>query len=356
MNETFDCIRVFTLTAPSQPINAILQISNFSGEAQFTQDMACTNLFGDELASDTGTIINLTGTTINTNTLSTKGRLTISDISGSLIGKYMNLSSNVNKGLYLYESRGSLQLQRTEDLIPSGDPALAQTTDTVTTITGWISILAPSISISNTTADLSTLITTVNALIKTFANRGIVITTEIPQIPVITDITVDVSGFYVIWTPSSASTIAIDSILYTDQAISPYFIPIATTNTFYYSLTVGSSLPFLAAFCNINTNPLDLSNYYPTFGLTPSSRAYYRATIMGQVNYILLSTETNILSRNTALFMKGSNASATTPIRFMYYSSTIFGSAYLLTSITLTDPNPHVLVYNYAQDVWTLYS
>lgn len=356
MNETFDCIKVFNLTVPNQPVNTILQISNFSGQAQFTQHMACTNLLGDALDAEEGTIIDLTGSTINTHTLVNKGSISISDTAGSIIVPYMNFSSSVNKGAYLYESRGFLQIQNTDGLRPLGNLALAQTTDTITNITGWTAMLAPSTAISDTTADLATLITTVNTLIQTFANKGIILTTELSLAPVITGITVDVSGFYMTWTPSTTATIAIDSILYTEQATSPYFIPIATSNMFYYSLTVGTSLPFLAAFCTITSNPLDLRNYYPTFGLTPASRAYYRASNIGRINYILLSTETYPLTNNTVFLMKGSNASATTPISFMYYSNTIFGAAYLPATITLTDPGPHILEYNYALDLWILYS
>lgn len=350
MNETFGSIKVYSLTTSNQPINSILQISNFSGQAQFTQHMACTVLTSDSLESHSGTMINITGTRVTSPNVSIIGNIRLSDV-GTLIGPYVNFTRSANKGLYIYESRGSLKLQTTDGLIIVGNPVNAATTDVIKNISGWQKILEPTAAIPPT--DLSNLITTVNTLLQTFADRGFLITTVPPQTPEITGVTVDISGFYVTWTPATVA-LSIDGLVYDSSGQSPYFIPIATTNTFYYSLTVDSSLPFLAAFCNINGDPTDLGNYYPIFGRTPSTLAYYRATMTGQINYILLSTETNNLSGNAVFFMKGSNASPTTPISFMYYSTNIYGSAYLAVPIILTEPGPQILTYNYALDSWTL--
>jgi len=352
MNETFGSIKIYTLTTDNQPINSILQISNFSGHAQFTQDMACTDLISNSLVSRSGDMINITGTRTIIPNISNNGSIRLSDISGVLTGPYLNMSTSADKGHYVYESRGSLELQTSDGLIITGNPVDAVTTDTIKNISGWQSILAPTSSIPLATADLSSLITTVNTLIQTFVDRGI-LATDLTSID-ISGLTVDISGFYVSWSPAIAAPVSIDGLVYDSSGQSPYFIPIATTNPFYYSLTVGNSPPFLAAFCNINENPTDLGNYYPTFGRTPSTLAYYRATVPDQINYILLSTETNLLMSNAVFFMKGSNASPTTPISFMYYSNNIYGSAYLAVSIFLTDPEPHVLTYNYALDSWTL--
>jgi hypothetical protein len=262
------------------------------------------------------------------------------------------MSTTADRGLYVYESRGSLELHISDGLIIIGSPVNAATTDTIKNISGWQSILAPTSSVPLASSNLPSLITTVNTLIQTFVDRGILATDLTPI--AITGVTVDLSGFYVSWSPAIAAPVSIDGLVYDSSGQSPYFIPIATTNPFYYSLTVGASPPFLVSICNINGNPTDLGNYYPTFGRTPSTLAYYRATIPGQINYILLSTATNLLTSNTVFFMKGSNASPTTPISFMYYSKNIYGSAYLAIPIILTAPGPHVLLYNYALDLWTL--
>lgn len=352
-NETFGSIKVYTMTTNNQPKNSILQISNFSGQAAFTRNMACTSLTVTRATSHSGSITNLVGTKMDVSGVSMDSSLRLSDISGTLRGPYMNMSTSANKGLYIYESRGSLELQNTEGLITTGNLINAQTTDTVTNISGWQQILEPRDSIPEASSDLPSLIMTVNKLLQVYANRGIILTTE-STTPTITDVVVDISGFYMSWTPTTVRVLSIDGIVYDSLANSPYFIPIATTNQFYYSLTVGSSLPFLATFCTINSNPTDLANFYPPFGLSPSSRAYYRATSPG-INYIILSTEKNKITENAVFFMNGSNASPTRPITFIYYNTSIYGSAYLPVSFILTDSGPHTLLYNSGLGAWSLY-
>jgi hypothetical protein len=297
-------------------------------------------------------MIDITGTRTTIPDIGINRGIRLSDVSGVLSGPYMNMSTTEDKGLYLYESRGSLELQTTTGLIITGNPVNALTTDIISNISGWQSILAPTSSVPLASSNLPSLITTVNSLIQAFVNRGI-LATDLTPID-ISGVTVDLSGFYVSWSPAIPAAVSIDGLVYDSLGQSPYFIPIATSNPFYYSLTVGASPPFLASFCNINNIPTDLGNYYPPFGLTPSTLAYYRATITGQINYILLSTEAHLLTGNAVFFMKGSNASPTTPISFMYYSHNIYGSAYLALPIILTDPGHHVLTYNYALDSWTL--
>jgi len=350
-NETFGSIKVYTMTTDNQPINSILQISNFSGHAQFTRDMACTSLDVNRATSHTGSMTNLVGTNMDISGISVSSYVVLSDVSGILRAPYMNMSTSSDKGTYLYESHGSLELQDTEGLIISGDPIDTRTIDTVTNISGWQQILAPTDSVTTATSDLSGLITSVNELLRVYANKRIILTTG-PTSATITGITVDISGFYVSWTPTTRA-LSIDGLVIDSSANSPYFIPIATTNPFYYSLTVGSSLPFLAAFCTINGNPTDLANFYPPYGLSPVTRAYYRATSPG-VNYIILSTVGTTIPDNAVFFMQGSNASPTRPISFIYYNITVYGSSYVSTSFTVSDSRPHVLLYNPGLGLWIL--
>jgi hypothetical protein len=350
-NETFGSIKVYTMTTNNQPINSILQISNFSGHAQFTRDMACTSIDVTRATSQTGSMTNIVGTNMDISGISVNSYVVLSDVSGILQAPYMNMATSANKGVYLYESRGFLELQNTSGRIISGDPIDTRTIDTVTNISGWQQILTPTDSVTTATSDLSGLITSVNELLRVYANKRIILTTG-PTSATITGITVDISGFYVSWTPTTRA-LSIDGLVYDSSANSPYFIPIATTNPFYYSLTVGSSLPFLAAFCTINSNPTDLSNFYPPYGLSPVSRAYYRATSPG-VNYIILSTVSTTLPANAVFFMQGSNASPTRPISFIYYNRTVYGSSYVSTSFTVSDSHPHVLLYNAGLGLWIL--
>jgi hypothetical protein len=292
------------------------------------------------------------GTNMDISGISVASYVALSDVSGILRAPYMNMATSANKGAYLYESRSSLELQNTSGRIISDDPVDARTIDTVTNISGWQQILAPTDSVPQATPDLSGLIVSVNELLRVYANKRIILTTG-PTSATITGITVDISGFYLSWTPTTTRVLSFDGLVYDSSANSPYFIPIAMTNPFYYSLTVGSSPPFLAAFCTINGNPTDLANFYPPFGLSPVTRAYYRATSPG-INYIILSTVDITLPNNAIFFMKGSNASPTRPISFIYYNRTVYGSSYVSTSFTVTDSAPHTLLYNPGLGLWIL--
>ena len=293
---------------------SICSVKNFIGESSTNQSPACSNV-----TCNRATIANADMRTVNISNMTITNSLTIQNIpsirTGTQVFKYLNsldcsgiTAQYIDLGPLLYLNNGLLQSN--------------------TDVFGW----KPSASVSSVT-NMQDTITAINTLILSLARQGIV---RINNGASLTSVSINPTGFTVNISGTPA-LLCIDGIDTTTT------ITQTKTNNFPYILCIdGVQTPISVR--NINSDPTDLANFYGISGEGVSS-AYYRATVPGKINYIILSTK-QIFAGDFNI--KGSNASPTTPISFIYYT----GLSFLGVSIKITDSGPHIL--QFSSGLWNL--
>jgi hypothetical protein len=357
MNDVFDRVKLSTLRV-SQPnsIGSVYQISNYLGLAAFSQQIACTNVSTRPTASSVGKITEIicgrgiltdpSGSLIVTSR-TTIPTVRITDISGILQTIYVNFSqpSTPDLGYYLYSNRTMLGFQNTTGLsTPSSTPA----TDRRTNLTAWPQILGQDTPLSLPTSSTADLAITINALITLFAKLGVIV--SVPTVVLDpSGVSIDSSGVTLTWSGSLPSyTVYLDKIPVLTGVVENSCHLTLPPNVFAYDISVSGSASIPVSVRNINSNLKDLTNYNPTFGLSPSTASYYRATSPGVVNYIIVIAETLTVTVNTFLLIRGSNASPTTPISLITY----FKGSYVGSPLKIVDPGPQVLRYISGSGTW----
>lgn len=357
MSEVYDRLKTSRLHIDdSSTQGSILQISNYIGYATFSQSVDCTNIITRPLYSTNstitevvcgrGTLTDPSGSLLITST-QTIPTVSITNISRTLKTLFVNFSQTENMGNYLYSNNTMLEYQSTVGLsTPGSTPA----TDTRVNLTAWPQILRQGVPLSLPSSSTVDLANTVNALITLFAKLGVIV--AVPSIVLDpTSIGIDASGVTISWSGSLPSyTVYLDKIPVLTGVVGNSCHLTLQPNIFAYDVSVSGSTSLPISVCNINSNPKDQGNYYPTFGLSPTTAAYYRATIPGSVNYIMVINKTYPVTLNTYFIIRGSNASPTTPISLITY----FNGSYLGSAVKIVEPGPHVLQYNSGSGTWNI--
>jgi hypothetical protein len=354
MSEVYDRLKISRLhIKDSSTQGSILQISNYIGYSSFSQSIKCTNVITrpvhctngniDEIVCGRGIFTDPSGSLLITS-IETIPTISITDISGMFKTIYVNFSQINNIGYYLYSNNNMLGFQRTIGL---SNPSTIPAPDLRINLTAWPQILAQETPLSLPSSSLADLANTVNSLITLFANLGIIV--SLPSPPVLTGVLIDASGVTLSWTGSLPSyTVYLDKVPVLTNVVGQSCHLTLLTNIFAYDVSVSGSVSLPVSICTINSNPRDMGNYYPSFGISPTTAAYYRASSPGKVNYIIVIAETSTVSVNTFLIIKGSNATPTTPISLITY----FSGVYLASPVRIQDSGPHVLAYNSGSGTW----
>jgi len=357
MSEVYDRLKTSTLHIDDKSTQgAILQISNYIGFATFSQSITCTSVSTRPLRSTNsaitevicgrGTLTDPSGSLLITST-ETIPTVSITDISGTLATLFVNFSQARNVGNYLYSNSNMLEYQRTEGLSTPGPTAA---TDRRINLTAWPQILRQGVPLSLPSSSTVDLANTVNALITLFSKLGVII--AVPSIVLdLSGVIIDASGVTLSWSGSLPSyTVYLDKIPVLTGVVGNSCRLTLPPNIFAYDVSVSGSASLPISVCNINSNPKDQGNYFPTFGLSPTTAAYYRATKSGSVNYIMTINKTYPVTLNTYFIIRGSNASPTTPISLITY----FNGSYLGSAVQIVDPGPHILQYNSGSGTWNI--
>lgn len=369
-SEVFDRIKTsgFSFKNPDGSIptvGSVFQTDSIFGTATFTQDMICNGLDATTVDANTLAFVNITGTTLSAQTITASTDITATDTSGSIQVDYVTTELSGDAANYLVVNNGILTSQKTTGktpVPPPGDFTTSATTDTITNVTQWVSMLAPTVSMAPTTPDLPSIISKINTLLLLLSSRGAFITVAGPAKPTITGIRVDPTGFTASWTsvPNCTYAVILDDAVNTSSVATYSFTGLAGTNNFPYILKVAAidtsgaytfSDPYPVTIRNINGDPTDLGNFYGTFGQGPTSQAYYRLTTPNVKNYVILNIGPNDPPlQNTIFKIQGSNASPTSPIRFRYWNS----PNYITSTAIVSDTGPHRLDYYYSSGLWQL--
>lgn len=286
---------------------SICSITNFVGESSTNQSPACANLTCNTATIANANIDSVTAKLTITESLTIQNTPSIR--SGLEIVKHLNsldcsgiTAQYINLGSLLYLNNGLLQSN--------------------TDILGW----KPSASVS-TVSTMQNTITSLNTLILSLARQGIV---RINNGATFHSISINPTGFTINIT-GTPSLLCIDGIDTTTT------ITQSKTNFPYILCIDGIQTPI--SIRNINSDPTDLANFYGISGEGVTSTAYYRATVPGKINYIILSVNQLFAGDFN---ISGSNASPTTPISFIYNT----GLSFLGVSIKITDSGPHSLQFS----------
>ena len=333
--------------------NTYFQIDNFSGNATFASNVACTNITTGSITAPTSKFISLSATRGSfidpSGSVIVYGNTHINSV-GNLRANYISFNPpNTAIENYLSANNSALIWQRSTNRATPSNPSTS--IDRYVNLLGWIPTLRQTISIPPA-SDRNSLISAINTLIKLFNSRGIVVSIPNSQ-PIITQITVTLTGFVVFWT-GRVTNLYIDDILYasdiTSSSLTVTGFP--NTNIFPYSVRVGTSetlsAPFPITIYNINSDLYDMNNYIGTAGLRPPSNLYFRLTTPNKPNVIILISEENPIAYSAIFNISGSNASSTTPIIFKFWD----GFSYNISNIRITSQASRTITYNELQGIF----
>jgi hypothetical protein len=328
--------------------NTYFQVDNFIGNATFSSNLACTNIITGSTRAPTAKINSLSvtnGSFIDpSGSVIVYGNTNINIILGQLTANYISFNPpNTAIANYIAANNSSLLWQNSTNRSTPATPS--SSVDKYVNLLGWRHVLRQTLSIPPV-FDRNSLILTINTLINLFNSRGILVSVN-DALPVITLITVTLTGFVVYWT-GRVTTLYIDDRIYASN-ISGNSLTVTgfpNTNLFPYIIRVGSSdaisVPFPVSIYNINSDLNDMNNYVGITGLRPTSSLYFRLTTPNTPNVIILISDKNPIAYSAIFNISGSNASPATPIIFKFWD----GFSYNISSIKITSQSSHTLTYN----------